>query len=202
MARHTFFSFHYVNDVMRAQVIKNAWVTQDRVESGFFDKSAFEKAQIESPDNLKRFLTSKLEGTSVTCVCVGAQTFARPWVRYEIMRSVQQGKGLLGVKLDQVKCAQSVKKGLIGYERSGANPFDQLGIRRNDGRLSWIEWKAGKWVPFSEVPSVAETDVPYQLGSKSALKLSELFAVYDYNPSIDHLKIGQWIENAAKHAGR
>ena len=202
MARHTFFSFHYVKDVMRAQVVKNAWVTQDRVDSGFFDKSAFEKAQIESRDSLKRFLTGKLEGTSVTCVCIGAQTFARPWVRYEIIRSFQQSKGLLGIKLDQVKCAQSVKQGLTGYEQCGANPFDHLGIRRDAGRLSWIEWKAGEWVPYGEVPSVIEADVAYQLGNKSALKLSELFSIYDYNPSADHLKIGQWIEAAAKQAGR
>ena len=202
MARHTFFSFHYVKDVMRAQVVKNAWVTQDRLDSGFFDKSAFERAEIESPDSLKRFLTSKLEGTSVTCVCIGAQTFARPWVRYEIIRSVQQSKGLLGIKLDQVKCAQSVKQGLTGYEQSGANPFDHLGIKRDASRLNWIEWKSGEWVSFMEVASVDEANVSYQLGSKRALKLSDLFSIYDYNPNTDHLNIGQWIEAAAKQAGR
>ncbi len=202
MPRHTFFSFHYVNDVMRAQVVKNAWVTQDRVDSGFFDKSAFEKAQIESPDSLKRFLTGKLDGTSVTCVCVGAQTFARPWVRYEIIRSVQLGKGLLGVRLDQVRCAQKVKQGFTGYEQSGENPFEHLGLTRQDGRVYWIVWKDGKWVSYDEVPSVGEADLPYSFGTAASMQLSRLFSVYPYNPSSDQLKLGQWIEEAAKLAGR
>jgi hypothetical protein len=202
MARHTFFSFHYNNDVMRAQIVKNAWATQDRVESGFFDKSAFEKAKIESPDNLKRFLTGKLDGTSVTCVCVGAQTFARPWVRYEIIRSVQLGKGLLGVRLDEVKCAYDVRQGLTGFEKSGADPFDQLGLVRKDGRVSWIEWKNGKWVAYDEVPPAREADLPYNFGSAPTMKLSALFSDYAYNPSTEHLKLGQWIEAAARQAGR
>jgi len=202
MARHTFFSFHYNNDVLRAHVVRNAWVTQDRVDAGFFDKSAFEKAKNENPDSLKRFLTSKLDGTSVTCVCVGAQTFARPWVRYEIVRSVQLGKGLLGVRLDQVKCAHDVKQGLTGYEKSGANPFDHLGLVRKDGRVTWIEWKNGQWVAYGEVPSAKEADLPYNFGSAASMKLSDLFADYAYNPSTDYLKLGQWIEAAAKQAGR
>ena len=202
MARHTFFSFHYNNDVMRAQVVKNAWVTQDRVDSGFFDKSAFEKAKIESPDSLKRFRTGKLDGTSVTCVCVGAQTFARPWVRYEIIRSVQLGKGLLGVRLDNVKCAQYVRQGLTGYEKSGANPFDHLGLSRKDGRGYWHEWKNGQWVLYDEAPSAREADLPYNFGGAASMKLSALFPDYAYNPNTDHSKIGQWIEAAAKQAGR
>lgn len=202
MARHTFFSFHFKNDVMRAQVVKNAWVTQDRVDSGFFDKSAFEKAQIESPDSLKRFLTGKLDGISVTCVCVGAQTFARPWVRYEIIRSVQLGKGVLGVRLDKVKCAQKVRDGLSGYEASGPNPFEHLALIRKDGRIYWQEWKNGKWVSYDEVPTAREADLPYRFGTATSMQLSSLFSVNDYNPSTDQFKLGQWIEAAAKNAGR
>lgn len=202
MARHTFFSFHYHNDVMRAQIVKNAWVTQDRCESGFFDKSAFEKAKIENPNKLKQFLNEKLNGTSVTCVCVGAQTFARPWVRYEIIRSIQQGKGLLGIRLDNVKCAQDVRQGLSGYEKSGANPFDQLGLTRKEGRVHWHELKNGQWELYQEVPPAREAELPYDFGTNSSMKLSALFRDYPYIPSADHLKIGGWIEAAARQARR
>jgi hypothetical protein len=202
MARHTFFTFHYNNDVMRAQVIKNAWVTQNRVDSGFFDKSAFERAKIENPDNLRRFLTGKLDGTSVTCACVGAQTFARPWVRYEILRSVQLGKGLLGVRLDRVKCAQQVRQGFSGYEKSGASPFDHLALSRKDGYVYWHEWKNGQWAFYNDVPTVRERDLPYNFGTNVSMKLSKLFATYAYNPSTDQLTLGSWIEAAAKQAGR
>lgn len=202
MARHTFFSFYYADDVMRAQIVKNAWVTQNRVDAGFFDKSAFEKAKIESPENLKRFLTSKLEGTSVTCVCVGAKTYLRPWVRYEIVRSVQQGKGILCVRLDRVPCAQKIRSGLPGLEASGPNPFDYLCLRRADGRVHWSEWRNSSWQPYTEVPSAWESDLPYDFGSGQALQFSKLFAVHHYNPASDQLNLGQWIEAAARNAGR
>lgn len=202
MARHTFFSFHYNNDVLRAHVLRNAWVTQDRADAGFFDKSAFEKAKNENPDSLKRFLTSKLQGTSVTCVCVGAHTFARPWVRYEIVRSVQLGKGLLGVRLDRVRCAQDVKQGLTGYEKSGENPFDHLCLSRKDRRVYWHEWKDGKWISYNEVPPAREDELPYDFGNAASMKFSALFPDYAYDPSTDYSKIGQWIEAAARRAGR
>jgi hypothetical protein len=52
MARRTFFSFHYKPDVFRANVVKYSWVTKDREDAGFFDSSAFEKAQRTDDDTL------------------------------------------------------------------------------------------------------------------------------------------------------
>ena len=106
------------------------------------------------------------------------------------------------MRLDQVKCAHDVKQGLTGYEKSGANPFDHLGLSRKDGRVYWHEWKNGKWISYDEVPSAKEADLPYEFGSANSMRLSALFPDYAYNPSADHLKIGQWIEKAAQNAGR
>ena len=43
MARRVFFSFHYDNDVWRANTVRNSWVTQGKEAAGFIDKAEFEK---------------------------------------------------------------------------------------------------------------------------------------------------------------
>ena len=48
MARKTFFSFHYKNDVWRANQVRNSWVTKDDKEAaGFTDAADFEKIERE-----------------------------------------------------------------------------------------------------------------------------------------------------------
>ncbi len=94
--RRTFFSFHYQEDVSRAHVVRNSWVTKDeREDAGFFDASVFESKKRAGEETLKRFLTDALDGTTVTAVLIGAQTALRPWVRYELVRSFQRGSGIL-----------------------------------------------------------------------------------------------------------
>ena len=44
MARHVFFSFHYKNDVWRANIVRNSWVVRDdKTAAGFIDAADFEK---------------------------------------------------------------------------------------------------------------------------------------------------------------
>ncbi len=43
MARRIFFSFHYENDVWRANIVRNSWVTADA--AGFVDAADFEEVK-------------------------------------------------------------------------------------------------------------------------------------------------------------
>ena len=103
MARRTFFSFHYQRDVHRAHIVRKSWVTKpDREDAGFFDSSVFESKQRTSDDALKRFLNEGLIGSSVTCVLIGNETAWRRWVRYEVLRSFAEGKGLFGIYIHSI----------------------------------------------------------------------------------------------------
>ena len=202
MARHTFFSFHYKPDVQRAQVVKNSWVTKERKDAGFFDGSAFEKAQKKDDETLKAFLNREMDGSSVVCALVGAQTAARRWVRYEIQRAVWETKGLLAVRIHTIKN--------WGQETSaaGANPFDVLGVYVKDV-------DAGKAMYLVERPSTSvgwfySTDFsrvipkfPYTraLPAQGTHALSDFFPTYNW-ASDGYEKIGSWIEGAATQAGR
>lgn len=105
MSRRTFFSFHYQPDNWRVWNVRNSWVVKptEQISDGFFDASIFEKSKRESPDALKRFLRDGLNNSSVTCVLVGEETYARRWVRYEIVRSILKGNGLLSVEIHDIK---------------------------------------------------------------------------------------------------
>lgn len=71
MARRVFFSFKYKQDVSRAMVVKNSWVTQGREAAGFIDAADFEKLKRQGDTAIKNWINKQLEGTSVTVVLVG-----------------------------------------------------------------------------------------------------------------------------------
>jgi hypothetical protein len=100
MARKTFFSFKY-EDVTRAMVVRNSWVTQDA--RGFVDKAEFEKIEQEGEDAIRAWIDDQLVGTSVTAVLVGADTDKSRWVKYEIDQSIARGNGLLGIDVSKIK---------------------------------------------------------------------------------------------------
>src|SRR5947199_5940106 len=98
MARRVFFSFHYKNDVWRANQIRNSWVTQDREAAGFIDAAEFEKLK-KDDGAIKRWIDNQLSGTSVTVVLIGSETSNRPYVLYELQKSCQKGNRIIGVHL-------------------------------------------------------------------------------------------------------
>ena len=105
MARRVFFSFKY-NDVTRAMVVRNSWVTLGRQAAGCIDAADFEDLERQGDAAIKRWINSQLEGTSVTVVLVGNRTCYSRWVKYEISKSVEKGNGLLGIDISKIKDLQ------------------------------------------------------------------------------------------------
>lgn len=102
MARKVFFSFHYAADSWRVGQVRNSAVIS-RFEKTFHDRAKWESIKRQGDDNVRRWIEQQLLGTSVTVVLVGAGTASRRWVRYEIKRSVEMEKGLLGVDISKIK---------------------------------------------------------------------------------------------------
>lgn len=105
MARRVFFSFKY-EDVSRAMVVRNSWVTQGREAAGFVDKADFEKIKKQGDTAIRNWIDKQFQGTSVTVVLVGAKTCTSRWVKYEIEQSIKRGNGLLGVDISKIKDLQ------------------------------------------------------------------------------------------------
>lgn len=200
MARRTFFSFHHDEDNWRAWNVRNSWVvrSQDQIDRGFFDSSVFEATKNESATALKNFLRNGLENTSVTCVLTGEKTWQRRWVRYEIVRSVLKGNGLLTVDIYGVKN----RTGVVGVK--GADPLAQVGLYKAPGGIFFAEWKSGKWVKYEDYTlAVPAGDLWFKAPpSDTVVQISSHYLRYDFTKQNGRQNIGDWIETAAGLAGR
>lgn len=103
MARRVFFSFHYDNDVWRANIVRNSWVTQGKEAAGFIDKAEFEEIRRTGDEAVKNWIDKQLIGTSVTVVLIGSETLDRPFVQYEIEASRRRGNAIIGVTIGGIK---------------------------------------------------------------------------------------------------
>lgn len=103
MARKVFFSFHYENDINRSMVVCNSWVTQGKEAAGFIDKAEFEKIERQGERSVCSWIDKQLEGTSVTVVLIGEETLNRPFVHYEIRKSLQRKNALIGVHINGIE---------------------------------------------------------------------------------------------------
>ena len=62
MARRAFFSFHYKNDVWRANQVRNSWVTQGKEAAGFIDSAEFEKIKEKGDNAVEDWIDEQLKG--------------------------------------------------------------------------------------------------------------------------------------------
>lgn len=141
MPRRTFFSFHYENDVSRANVVRNSWVTKDKEAAGFVDSAAFEEVKKKGDAAVKKWIDDQLNGTSVTAVLIGAETCNREYVRYELEQSWKKGNGILGIRVHQIKDLNG-KTATIGDDKFG-DFFTNL---KDNKKYFWERFMTYDWV--------------------------------------------------------
>ncbi len=156
MVRRVFFSFHFTRDNWRANQVRNCWVTKpNSASAGYIDKAEFEKLKKSGKAAIQNWIDEQLKGTSVTAVLIGAETYSREWVNYEIKQSYSKSKrnGLLGIYIHKLKNSEGKT------DTKGLNPFDKWFITQNGQKVyfselySTYDWVSdngyenfGKWV--------------------------------------------------------
>ena len=104
MTRRVYFSFHYDNDAWRAGQVRYSWITQpDRETAGFWDHAEWETVRRQDEGTIKRWIDRQMEGSSVVCVLIGVNTCDRKWVRYEVQRAIEESKGVIGVRIHNLR---------------------------------------------------------------------------------------------------
>ena len=192
MAKRVFFSFHYQDVIdFRANVVRQHWVTKDdREEAGYFDASLWESTKRSGEESLKRLINGGLDGTSVTSVLVGSETYARRWVRYEIFKSLGKGNRLFGVHIN----------GITGKDRQtkplGLNPFDYLGVRfAHDGNsVSLFEWVGAQWITYKDLQGWSFPEPKLQSVRGQFYQLSKWYPLYDWNANDGFNNFPTWTE--------
>lgn len=74
-------------------------MTTGKEDAGFIDHAEFEKLKREGEAAVKRWIDDQLFGTTVTVVLIGSETLNRPFVQYEIKKSIERNNGIIGVQI-------------------------------------------------------------------------------------------------------
>lgn len=125
--RQVFYSFCFDDDVMRVQQIRNMGIVD-----GDEPVSPNEWEQLERKDGgIKKWIDDNMAYRSCVIVLVGKRTADRKWVKYEIEKAWNEGKGVFGIYIHNLKCPRN------GLGSQGANPFDQFSVM-GKGKLSGL----------------------------------------------------------------
>lgn len=141
MPRRVFYSFHYKPDCWRVSQIKQMGAVEGQpvLQSNEWE-------QIERQDKgVQRWIDEVMQGKTCVVVLIGAQTYSRPWVDYEIRKGWNAGKGVLGVHIHGLKDVN-------GYTcQKGPSPFQAIGLQ-NGRRLS-------EYVPIFDPPGADSREI-------------------------------------------
>jgi hypothetical protein len=117
------YSFHYENDCFRAARIRNIGTFE---KSKLASDNEWESIKRGGDAAIRKWIDGQIHGTSCCVVLIGPKTAGRKWIKYEIERSWNEGKGLLGIHVHNMMDID----GTVDYK--GTNPFDQFSV--DDGR--------------------------------------------------------------------
>ena len=125
--RRVFYSFHYRPDNWRAAQVRNMGVVEGNSPASDNDWESITKGGDAA---IKRWIDGQMTGKSCAIVLIGSNTSGRKWIKYEIEKAWNDGKGLLGIYIHGLQNA-------AGRQSSkGANPFYTFSV--NGKRLSSI----------------------------------------------------------------
>ncbi len=117
--RQIFFSFHFDNYVMRVQQIRNIGALEDNKPVSVNDWETVKKG---GDTAIEKWINDNMSYRSCVVVLVGESTSDRKWVKHEIKKAWNDGKGVVGIYIHNLKCPRN------GKSNKGANPFDQFTI--------------------------------------------------------------------------
>lgn len=127
--RQIFYSFHFDNDVMRVQQIRNIGSLE---ENKPVSVNEWEQVKRGGDKAIKNWIDDNMKYKSCVVVLVGSATSNRPWVKYEIEKAWNDGKGIVGIYIHNLKCPRS------GTCIQGSNPFDTFTFKNGDKKLSSV----------------------------------------------------------------
>ncbi len=129
MARKAFFSFHYKPDNWRASQVRNMGVIEGNQT---VSDNTWEEITKGGDPAIANWINTQMSGKSCAIVLIGSSTAGRKWINYEFTKAWDDGKGLLGIYVHNLKDkdqSQTVK---------GANPFSGFTVGTAKTPLSQI----------------------------------------------------------------
>ena len=157
MKRQVFYSFHFDNDVMRMQQIRNIGVVEGNKPVAPNNWEQIKRSEYA----VKKWIDDNMKYKSCVVVLVGSETASRKWVDYEIRKAWNEGKGIFGVYIHNLKDPRT------GTCRKGANPFDNV-LLKNGQKLSSLVpcYDPNSWDAYNDIAKNLENWVDFAIKSR------------------------------------
>lgn len=124
--RSIFYSFHFDNDVMRVQQVRNMGVVEGNEP---VTPNTWEQVKGRGKAAIEAWIEENMKYKSC-CIClIGSATSTRPWVDYEIKKAWTDKKGLLGIHIHNLVAPR------VGTSTKGKSPFDSINFTRGGSRV-------------------------------------------------------------------
>ena len=129
MKRRVFYSFHYEPDNWRAATVRNIGSIEGNAPATDND---WETVTRGGDAAIKRWISDEMSYRSCTVVLVGSNTANRKWIDYEIVKSWNDGMGVVGIHIHGLKDSNG------NTSIAGANPFSSIPYGNSGTMLSSI----------------------------------------------------------------
>lgn len=127
--RRVFFSFHYMPDCWRVSQVRNIGQIEDNPP---VSDNKWEEVKKKGDKAIQEWIDDNLKNRSCTVVLVGENTAKRKWIDYEITKSWNDGKGIVGIHIHNLLDSNQCQS------KKGANPFEHFTVVDNGKKLSSI----------------------------------------------------------------
>lgn len=114
MAKSVFYSFHYLRDVHRVQLVRNINALEGQP---LLNAQGWETVRRQGDQAIKNWIQKEMAYKKAVIVLIGQETASRPWVKYEIDKAWADRKPLLGVHIHGLSSMGSV-------DSPGRSPFN------------------------------------------------------------------------------
>lgn len=119
MARKVFTSFHYIPDNWRANQVRNI----GKIEGNpIASTNKWEEVTKGGSKAIEKWIDDNMSGKSCVIVLVGENTAGRKWIKYEIKKAWEDGRGIFGIYVHNLKDSNGLQAS------KGSNPFDDFSI--------------------------------------------------------------------------
>jgi hypothetical protein len=161
MARRIYQSFHYGRDAHRVAQVRTMGAIEGQA---LLSANRWEEVTRGGDRTIRRWIAKEMRGKSCVLVLIGTYTSSRRWVEYEIERGWNEGRGLLGVHIHNLKNLQE------SQSPKGSNPFYKFTERSTGRKLSSI-------VPVHDPPYASSRAVYNYIAENLTLWIEEAIDV-------------------------
>ncbi len=117
--RQVFYSFHYQPDNWRASQVRNIGIVEGNKPVSDNDWEDVKKGGDKA---IQKWIDDNMKYRSCTIVLVGENTAGRKWIKYEIEKSWNDYKGVVGIHIHGLQDSNQKQS------KKGRNPFDDITV--------------------------------------------------------------------------